>query len=174
MRLKKTWITTAILRSMHNKDKLHKKYLNQKIFLIDAVLHEIFKRNRILIKKLLRTPLLQPLLHPGPIWHETKMKKKIMQITNVNKRLTNFPRMIKHEKHTDNFWGLWWIPSRFSKKFKDKVFTSHEKVHENVLIQNGKPQRDEKGYLWSTITRIFPVVSIQKQSPGGVLQKNCP
>ena len=30
------------------------------------------------------------------------MKKKIMQITNVNKRLTNFPRMIKHEKHTDN------------------------------------------------------------------------
>ena len=25
-----------------------------------------------------------------------------MQITNVNKRLTNFPRMIKHEKHTDN------------------------------------------------------------------------
>ena len=67
MRLKKTWITTAILRSMHNKDKLHKKYLNQKRFLIDAVLHEIFKRNRILIKKLLRTPLLQPLLHLGPI-----------------------------------------------------------------------------------------------------------
>ena len=28
--------------------------------------------------------------------------KKIMQITNVNKRFTTFPTMIKHEKHIDN------------------------------------------------------------------------
>ena len=28
--------------------------------------------------------------------------EKIMQITNVNKRLTNFPTMIKHDKHVDN------------------------------------------------------------------------
>ena len=34
------------------------KYLNKKIFLIDKVLHEIFKRNRNIIKKLLRTPKL--------------------------------------------------------------------------------------------------------------------
>ena len=64
--LKKPWITTAILRPMPNKDKLHKKYLKQKRFLINTVLHEIFKRNRNTIKKLLRSPLLQPILHPGP------------------------------------------------------------------------------------------------------------
>ena len=63
--LKKSWITTAILRPMYSKDKLPRKYLNQKRFLINAVLHEIFKRNKNTIKKLLRTPLLQPLLHPG-------------------------------------------------------------------------------------------------------------
>ena len=51
-----------------------------------------------IIKSLLRTPLLQPLLHPGPKWHETNMEKKI-KITNVNKRFTNFRTMIKHEKH---------------------------------------------------------------------------
>ena len=54
--LKKPWITTAILRSMRNKDKLHKKYLNQKRFLIDTVLHDTIKRNRNMIEKLLRTP----------------------------------------------------------------------------------------------------------------------
>ena len=86
---------------MHIKGKLHKKYLNQKRFLINTVLHEIFKRNRNIIKKLLRAPLLQPLLYPGPKRHETNMEK-IMQITNVNKRFPTFPTMIKHEKHIDN------------------------------------------------------------------------
>ena len=76
---------------MHNKDTLHKKYLNHKRFSINKVPHEIFK-------SLLRTSLLQALLHPGPKWHETNMEKKI-KITNVNKRFTNFPTMIKHEKH---------------------------------------------------------------------------
>ena len=49
--LRKTWITTGIRRSVHNKDKLHKKYLNQKRVLINKVLHEIFQRNRNTIKK---------------------------------------------------------------------------------------------------------------------------
>ena len=31
-----------------------------------------------------------------------RTRKKIMQITNVNKRFTTFPTMIKHEKHIDN------------------------------------------------------------------------
>ena len=34
---------------MHKKEKLHKKYLNQKIFLINNVLHEILKKNRNII-----------------------------------------------------------------------------------------------------------------------------
>ena len=80
---------------MDNKEKLHKRYVNQKIFLINAVLHEIFKRNRNVIKKLLWTPLLQPLLHPG-------QGEKIMQITNVSKIFTTFPTIIKHEKHINN------------------------------------------------------------------------
>ena len=49
--LKKPWIRTGILISNHNKEKLHKKYLIQKRFLINKVLHEIFKRNRNTIKK---------------------------------------------------------------------------------------------------------------------------
>ena len=60
---------------MDNKEKLHKKYVNQKRFLINAVLHEIFKRNRNIIKNLPWTPLPQPLLHPGPKRHETNMEK---------------------------------------------------------------------------------------------------
>ena len=78
--------------------------------------------------------------------------KKIMQITNVDNRFTTFPTMVY-----------------FSKKFEDKVSTSHEKVHENAIIQNEKHQRAEKWYLRPTIMRISQVVSIQKQSPGGVL-----
>ena len=58
----------------------------------------MFKRNKNIIKKLLRTPLLQPLFHPGPKQHETNLEK-IMLVTNVNKKFTTFPTMIKHEKH---------------------------------------------------------------------------
>ena len=36
---------------LHNKEKLCKKYLNQKTFLINNFLHEIFKRNRNIIKE---------------------------------------------------------------------------------------------------------------------------
>ena len=49
-----------------------------------------------------------------------------------------------------------------------------EKVYENALIQNEKPQRDEKCYLRPAIMRIFVVAGIQKQSPGGVLSKTLP
>ena len=55
--LKKPKITTGILRSKYNKDKLLKKYLNQKIFKISKV-HEIFKRKINITEKLLRTPKL--------------------------------------------------------------------------------------------------------------------
>ena len=58
----------------------------------------MFKRNKNIIKKLLRTTLLQPLLHPGLKQHETNLEK-IMLVTNVNKKFTTFPTMIKDEKH---------------------------------------------------------------------------
>ena len=60
---------------MDNKDKQHKKYFNQKSFLINNVLHEIFESNRNIIKKLPCTPLFQPLHHPGPRWKRTNMEK---------------------------------------------------------------------------------------------------
>ena len=81
---------------MHNKEKLHKSYLIQKNFLINKVLHEIFKTNRNIIKKnLLRIPK----LITSTI---TSSMAKItwMIITNVNKRFSAFPTMIKRENHT--------------------------------------------------------------------------
>ena len=87
--------------------------------------------------------------------------------------------MIKHEKHvTDNRASISKnsndFLSLFSKIFEDKVNTSFEKVYENALIQNEKPQRDEKCYLRPAIMRIFLVAGIQKQSPGGVSSKTLP
>ena len=58
----------------------------------------MFKRNKNIIKKLLRTPLLQPLLHSELKQHETNLEK-IMRVTNVNEKFATFPTMIKHEKH---------------------------------------------------------------------------
>ena len=84
---------------MHNKEKLHKKYLIQARFLINKVLHEIFKKNRNIIKKIVRIPK----LITSPIQGQNDMKriwKKIIQIANVNKRFTAFTTMIKHENHT--------------------------------------------------------------------------
>ena len=94
VRLRKPWITTTILRSMDNKEKLHQKYVNQKRFLINTVLHQIFKRNRNINKN----------SHGHHYFNQCQndMKrtwKKIMQIANVNKRFTTFPTMTKHEKH---------------------------------------------------------------------------
>ena len=86
---------------MDNKEKLQRKYANQKRFLINTVLHEICKSNRNKIKNLPWTTSLQQLLHPGEKWYETNMKK-IMQITNVNKIFATFTTMIKHEKHIHN------------------------------------------------------------------------
>ena len=49
-------------------------------FLINEVLHDIFKGNKNMIKKLLRTPklepLLEPLLHPGQNDKKRTWKKK--------------------------------------------------------------------------------------------------
>ena len=45
------WTKTSFLRSMHNKEKLHRKYVNQKSFSINKVLHKIFITNRNIIKK---------------------------------------------------------------------------------------------------------------------------
>ena len=60
--------------------------------------------------------------------------------------------MIKHKKHywqqSKNFWELSWIPSLFSKKFENNVSTSHEKVHEDVIIQKEKPLR-AKQYIFN-------------------------
>ena len=96
--------------------------------------------------------------------------KEIMQKIKVNNRFATFPTMIKHEKHIDNRAkpsenSDELIPWLFGKKFGHKVFISHKKVHENAIIQNEKSQSTEKRYLWPAIARIFPVASIQKQSP---------
>ena len=153
---------------MHNKEKLHKNF-NQKRFSINNVFHEIFKRNRNIIKKLLRIPeLITSIITSSRakmIWEE--LFEKIMQVTNVNKRFTALPTMIKHEKHimnnraklSENSYGFL---RSLGKKFEDKVFTSHEKVHENAIIQNEKAERAEKWYFRPAIMRIFPVVSIRK------------
>ena len=63
-------------RSMDNKEKLYKKYVNQKMFLIKTPM-ETINQGQNDIKR---------------TW------KKIIQI-NFNKRFTTFPTMIKHEKH---------------------------------------------------------------------------
>ena len=59
--------------------------------------------------------------------------------------------MIKLEKHIDNRAKISENSDEFLcslvKSFKDKVFTSHEKVHENAIIQNEEPQRAEKCYF---------------------------
>ena len=88
---------------MHNSDKLHEKYLDEKRFLINKIFYEIFQKDRNKIKKLLR---ISKLITSTIYSSRTKMIlkrtwKKIMQITNVNKRFT-FPTMIRHEKHIDN------------------------------------------------------------------------
>ena len=54
--------------------KINENHLNEKK-IFKRVLHEIFKRNRNIIKKHLRTPILQPLLHLGPKRHQTNMEK---------------------------------------------------------------------------------------------------
>ena len=89
---------------MHNKEKLCKKYLNQKTFLINNFLHEIFKRNRNIIKEPPTDTKTDYFSHYF-IQDQNDMKKiwkTIRQIANVNKRFTAFPTMmwmIKHEKH---------------------------------------------------------------------------
>ena len=73
-----------------------------------------------------------------------------MQITNVNKRFTTFPTMIKHEKHIDNRAKI----SENSDEFLLSWVKSLKiKFHENdipwkglldAIIQNEKAQRAEK------------------------------
>lgn len=97
--------------------------------------------------------------------------KKIIEITDITKRFTTFPIIIKHEKYViDNrekmsensnelFRYLFKdkkdksIPSlqqmnsignEFLRSlFGDKIPTSHEQFHENAINQNEKPQRAE-------------------------------
>ena len=56
--------------------------------------------------------------------------------------------MIKLEKHIDNKPKISDNSDEFlrslAKKSEDKVLTSHEKAHDNAIIQNKKPQRAEK------------------------------
>ena len=59
------------------------------------------------------------------------------------------PTMMKHEKHImNNKANLSKNCDDFlrslGKKFEDKVFTSREKVHENAIIQNEKPEKAGK------------------------------
>ena len=76
--------------------------------------------------------------------------------------------MIKHEKHIDNKEKTSENPDEFLcslvKSLKIRFLYPIKKVHENAIIQNEKPQKAEKRYLWTAITRTFPVISIQKQS----------
>ena len=79
----------------HNKEKLDKKYLIQKRFLINKVFHEIFKK--------IPTDAKTDYFSHCFIQDQKNMKriwKKIMQIKNVNKRFKAIPTMIKHENHT--------------------------------------------------------------------------
>ena len=63
-------------RSMDNKEKLYKKYVNQKMFLI-------------------KTPM--ETINQGQ--NDIKRTWKKIILINFNKRFTTFPTMIKHEKH---------------------------------------------------------------------------
>lgn len=60
-------------------------------FLINKVLHDLFKENKNMIKKLLRTPKLEPLLHSGQNDKE-RTWKKIIKATNINKRFKPFQK----------------------------------------------------------------------------------
>ena len=73
--------------------------------------------------------------------------KKVMQMTNVNKRFSTFSTMIKHEKHIDSRAKISENSDEFLRslvKSLKKVLTSHGKVLENAIIQNEKPQKAEK------------------------------
>ena len=71
-----------------------------------------------------------------------------MEITNVNKRFTSFPTMIKHEKHLDDRAKISENSDEFLHSlvngFKIKFLHPMKKVHGNAINQNGKPQRAEK------------------------------
>ena len=87
---------------MHYKEKLKKKYLIQKIFLINKVLRKVFKRKRNIIKKTPKDTKTDCFTHYF-IQGQNDMKriwKKIIQKANVNKRFTAFPTMTKDENHT--------------------------------------------------------------------------
>ena len=96
---------------MHYKEKLKKKYLIQKIFLINKVLRKVFKRKRSIIKKTPKDTKTDCFTHYF-IQGQNDMKrirKKIMQKANVNKRFTAFPTMTKDENHTidSNSKNIW-------------------------------------------------------------------
>ena len=81
---------------MYNKQKLHGKYRNQKRFLINKVLYEIFKRNRNIIKKTPTDTKTYYFSHCF-IQRQNDMDRtwEIMQITNVNDFLRSLVKSLK-------------------------------------------------------------------------------
>ena len=85
-----------------------------------------------------------------------------MQIKNINKRFTAIPTMIKHENHTiDN-------RAKLSEKSNDFLRSLVKSLKLKFLHPMEGPWECQC-YLQPAIMRIFPVVSIKKQSPSGVL-----
>ena len=60
-------------------------------FLINKVLHDLFKENKNMIKKLLRTPKLEPLLHSGQN-DKKRTWKKNHKNNKFNKRFKTFQK----------------------------------------------------------------------------------
>ena len=60
---------------MDNKEKLHKKYLIQKRFLINKFLHEVFTKNRNIIEKTRKDAKTDYFNHPGAKLHEKNVEK---------------------------------------------------------------------------------------------------
>ena len=145
------------------------KQASQKIFLINKVLYEIFKRNTNINKTLLRTP---ELITSTITTSRAKMKwkehgKKKCKLQMLIKDLQPSQQWLNMKKISliteQKILSSLIIPLLFSKMLEVKF------LHQNAIIQNEKPQRAVKWYYRPAIMRIFLVISIQKQSPGGVL-----
>ena len=71
-----------------------------------------------------------------------------MQVTNGNERFTTFPTMTNMKNISliteIEFMRTLIILSLFSKKFEHKVSIFDDKVRENAMNQNEKPQRAKK------------------------------
>ena len=96
--------------------------------------------------------------------------QEVKSVLSWKQPKTTFPTTIKHEKHTiDNRAKISDNSNEFLRSLVKigKIKILHPM--RSAIIQNEKSQRTEKWYLRQIIMGIFPVVSIQKQSPGGAL-----